>query len=255
MSHVTTDRVDLREHVLDLQKQPVITKDTVTLEIDALVYFRIIDPINAVYRVVNLPDAIEFLVQSSLRNILAHTTLDETFASREVINNELLAIVQRDSERWGVRIMRVEVVDIDPPADVRQAMEEQIKAERERRSLMLSADGKRESAVIRSRGTAAQILNRAEAERASTVLRAKGTAEAKRLEAQAQARSLRVIKDALTAAAAASEDAAVKATEYLTAIGYLTSLGRLARSNGDATLVLLPQGAVDVARAATAAAP
>lgn len=190
----TRDRVDLREHVIDLGKQPVITKDTVQIVIDALVYFRIVDPRNAVYRVQNLPDAIEFLTQSTLRNIMAHTTLDETFSSRETINQELLATVQRDSERWGVEITRVEIFNILPPNDIKDAMERQIKSERLRRSTVLVADGTRESSIIKSRGDAARILNDANGRRAAEIAAARGKAEAAKILGEALAQELQIIQ-------------------------------------------------------------
>lgn len=152
-----TDRIDTREHVLDFGRQHVITKDTVQLDIDALVYFRITDPRVAVFKIQNVPDAIELLTQATLRNVIAQMTLDDTFSSREQINAELLSKVQRDAERWGVTITRVEIFNILPPHDIRSAMENQIKSERERRSTVLQADGERESAVIRSRGDAARV--------------------------------------------------------------------------------------------------
>lgn len=132
-----TERIDLREHVIDFGRQHVITKDTVQVDIDALVYFRITDPRLAIFQVQNLPDSIEFLTQATLRNIIANMTLDDTFSSREEINAALLSRVQPDCERWGVSIIRVEIFNILPPDDIKRAMEQQIKAERDRRSEVL----------------------------------------------------------------------------------------------------------------------
>jgi regulator of protease activity HflC (stomatin/prohibitin superfamily) len=145
--------------------------------------------------------------------------------------------VQLDSERWGVQITRVEIFNILPPRDIAQAMERQIKAERNRRAKVLHADGTRESAVIRSRGEAAQILNAAEAERTGTVARAKGTAEAKRVQARAQATAVRHIRGALG-------DSGYKAVDYLAAVTYLTTLGRVS-SGGRA--IMLPWTTVNMA--------
>lgn len=153
-----TDRIDMREHILDFGKQNVITKDTVPMEIDALVYYRITDAELAVFKIQNLPDAIELLTQSTLRNIIADMNLDDTFSSREEISAILREKTAGDAERWGVTIIRVEIMNIDPPGDIKQAMEKQIQEERERRSTVLQADGQRESSIVRSRGDAAKII-------------------------------------------------------------------------------------------------
>ena len=189
----------------------------------------------------NLPDAIEFLTQSTLRNILAHTTLDETFASREAISEELLSVVRRDSERWGVDITRVEIFNILPPDDIKDAMENQIKSERKRRSTVLKADGERESSIIRSRGQAAQILNQAEGTRAESIADARGMAEARRIEATSQKQAIEELRSALA-------DSSIKASQYFAAMSYLNTLGGFTRSgtpDSETTLILLPREATD----------
>lgn len=133
----SSPRIDLREQVIDFGKQNVITKDTVQIRINALVYYQIVDPRLAVLNIQNLPDAIELLTQSTLRNIIASLTLDDAFSSRERINDDLLKAIVRDAERWGVTITRVEVQHIIPPADIKTTMEAQIIAERNRRSMVL----------------------------------------------------------------------------------------------------------------------
>lgn len=235
---MTTDRIDMREHLIDLGDQTVITRDTVQLELDALVYFRITDPLRAVYQVQNLPDSIELLTQSTLRNIIAGLTLDDTFSSREEINAELLGKVSRDCERWGVTITRVEIFDIQPPSDIQTAMTQQITAERERRSTVLTADGERESSIILSRGEAAQLILQAEGFRAASVLRAKGAADAKKLMAIAEAQCLADIR-------AAVAPHGVRGVDYLTAVEYLNSLARLSGGSAD-KVVLVPMDSVDV---------
>ncbi len=152
-----TDRIDLREHCIDLGKQHVITKDTVQINVDALVYYQISDAVLAVYSVANLPDALTLLTQTTLRNVVAHITLDESFASRDLINARLRDKTSRDAERWGVAITRVEIMNIFAPDDIRDAMEKQIKEERERRSSVLRADGDREAAIVSSKGNAAKV--------------------------------------------------------------------------------------------------
>jgi regulator of protease activity HflC (stomatin/prohibitin superfamily) len=215
-----------------------LQKDTVQLELDALVYFRITDPQRAVYQVQNLPDAVELLTQSTLRNIVAGLTLDDTFSSREDINAELLAKVARDCERWGVQITRVEVFNISPPSDILDAMTKQITAERERRSNVLTADGERESSVILSRGNAAQMVLEAEGMRASSVLKAKGAADAKKIMAAAEAQCLSDIR-------AATSPYNVRGVDYLTAVEYLNTLARVTAGNSS-KVVLVPMDSVDV---------
>jgi regulator of protease activity HflC (stomatin/prohibitin superfamily) len=239
VKRIVTDRIDTREHIIDFPSaHQVITSDNVMVKIDALVYFRISDPRVAVYQVENLPDAIEVLTQSTLRDIIARMTLDDTFSSREVINDALNVKIQRDCERWGVTITRVEIFNIWPPSDIQAAMERQIKSERSRRSTVLQADGQREVAIIRSRGEAARMVLTAEGARAADVLRAEGKAAAKKMLAEAEAASLNDIKRAVSAAG-------VRAVDYLTAIKYLEMLGGLSRGHSSTKVVLLPTEAVD----------
>ncbi|KAF0709073.1 hypothetical protein AaE_012985 [Aphanomyces astaci] len=230
----TTERVDMREH-------HVITKDTVMIDIDALVYFRIVDPRLAVYKAQNIPDSVELVTQATLRNIIATMTLDDTFSSRDEINYELLSKVKHDVERWGVTITRVEIFDIIPPMDIKLAMEQQIKAERWRRSEVLEADGQRESMIVNSRGDAARMVLRAEGDRASMLLRATGEAEAKMLSSKAEAQSMESIRAAIT-------EAGVRAVDYLTAIQYLNVLRSIninPSRTSDMRLVLLPMDTVN----------
>ena len=230
---ITTDRIDMREHVIDFGKQNVITKDTVQIQIDALLYFRVSDPRLAVFKIHNLPDAVELLTQSTLRNIIAHMTLDDTFSSRERINAELLHKIQRDTERWGVSVTRVEIFNITPPGDILNAMQKQIKAERDRRSAVLKADGARLASIIESHGTAAKLILEAEGDRSSDVKRAHGDAKAKLLVAEAQAACLDVLRDAV-----AEYD--IRAVDYLTAIQYLNALRCLTVNNTKNNVVLFP---------------
>ncbi|RYG52776.1 SPFH/Band 7/PHB domain protein [archaeon] len=215
-----------------------VQRDTVQLNLDALVYFRIVDPLRAVYQVQNLPDSVELLTQSTLRNIIAGLTLDDTFSSREIINTELLSKVQRDCERWGVNITHVEVFNISPPSDILDAMTKQITAERERRSAVLVADGERESSIIKSRGEAAQLILQAEANRATSVLRAQGGAEARKIMAAAEAQCLTDIRNAVA-------PFSVRGVDYLSTVEYLNSLARLTAGSGS-KVVLVPSESVDV---------
>ncbi|EQC38525.1 hypothetical protein SDRG_04231 [Saprolegnia diclina VS20] len=234
---IMSETVDMREHVIEFARQHVITKDTVMIDIDALVYFRIVDPRLAVYKAQNIPDSVELVTQATLRNIIATMTLDDTFSSRDEINTELLNRVKPDVERWGVTITRVEIFDIVPPNDIKLAMEQQIKAERERRSEVLEADGQRESCIVNSRGDAAGLVLRAEGDRASTLLKATGLAEAKMLSSKAEAQSMEAIR-------AAINEVGVRAVDYLTAIQYLNILRKINVNQGNLRLVLVPMDTV-----------
>lgn len=231
-----TDRIDMREHVIDFGRQHVITQDTVEMYIDALVYFHIVDARLAVLGVQNLPDSIELLTQASLRNIISTMTLDDTFSSREKINHHLLQKMRDDAERWGVKITRVEIFNLDPASDIKVAMERQIKAERERRAMVLEADGVRQSQVIRSRGDAARLIFDAVGKSKAAVNESKGIFEEKTLAAEAQSKSLQYIQSSL-----ASSDC--RAVDYLTAIQYLKALSKLNGQNLSA--ILLPTDTID----------
>ena len=233
---LTTDRIDLREHVIDFGKQHVITHDTVEMYIDALVYFRIVDARLAVLEIQNLPDAVELLTQATLRNVISNMTLDDTFSSREKINYQLLQKMRNDAERWGVEVTRVEIFNLDPANDVKEAMEKQIKAERERRAMVLQSDGVRQSRVIRSRGDAAKLIFDAVGKAKAAINDSKGRATEKELYADAQAKSLTSISKNLA-------NNNVRAVDYLTAINYLKTLSKM---DGNKTnVVLLPTRTVD----------
>jgi len=235
------ERIDMREHVLDFGKQTVITKDTVAMDIDALVYYQIADPRLAVYKIQNLPTAIELLVQTTLRNLIAHVTLDESFSSRETLNNQLLSVVATDAQRWGVSIVRVEVVSIDPPGDIKRAMEEQIRCSRDRRASVLQADGDKESSIIQSRGACAQTVLKAEGVRTCTIQKAKGDAQAKLMKAKAEADCVLLLREAIQGSGFTSR----RAVDYLVAVQYLSSLRSLTSSSQPSEVILIPREIVD----------
>jgi regulator of protease activity HflC (stomatin/prohibitin superfamily) len=239
-----TPRIDMREHVIDFARQHVITRDTVLIDIDALVYYQITDPELAVFKVQNLPDAVELLTQTTLRNLIAHMTLDDTFSSREVINAQLKDATKLDAERWGITIKHVEILNIFPPKEIQNAMEHQIREERERRSTVLLADGERESEIIKSQGERAKVVLQAEGDKTANLQRAKGKAEARILLAKAEAESIKSVREAIEATST-STDAYVRATDYLVALEYLESLGKLTARNGKSAVVLLPSETLD----------
>ncbi len=171
-----SEMVDLREQVLDFPKQSVITKDNVMMEIDAVLYYQVVDPERAVYGIANLVDGIEKLVQTTLRNVVGQLSLDETLASRETINAQLRAVLDETTPNWGVRVSRVELQEISPPEDIRRRMELQMTAEREKRAAILKAEGEKQAAILESEGEASAEIRRAEAVKQAEILRAEGMA-------------------------------------------------------------------------------
>ena len=228
---ITTSVIDLREQVYDFPSQQVITRDNVTTEINALLYFQITDPKKAVYEIDNLPNAIEKLTQTSLRNVIGELELDETLTSRDTINSKLQVILDDATNKWGVKVNRVELQDIPPPESVRVAMEKQMQAERNRRAEILNAEGEKQSLILRSEGEKASRINEAEATKQSEVLRAEGEARAILLNAQAEADAIKCI-----AAAIASEQ--TDPATYMLAMKYIETLKEMTSGKDNKTIYM-----------------
>ena len=211
-----TPRIDLRETVYDFPRQNVITKDNVTITINALLYFQIVDAKKAGYSIANLPDAIEKLTQTNLRNLVGQLDLDETLVSRDKINQELRAILDEATNKWGVKINRVELQDIIPPADIQSSMEKQMKAERDRRAAILEAEGLKKSAILKAEGQKEAAINQAEGEKQAAILKAEGIAQARVIEADAEKEAIHRIIDALADKG--------QPDKYLIAMKYLETL-------------------------------
>ena len=173
-----TKFIDLREQVLDYPKQNVITKDNVTVAIDAVIYFQVIEPKRSIYEIVNYPIAIEKLTQTTLRNVIGELELDETLTSRDTINSKLQVILDEATDKWGIKVNRVELQDIIPPDDIKKQMEKQMSAEREKRASILFAEGEKQSAILRAEGVRESLINKAQGEKQSSILRAQGEAKA-----------------------------------------------------------------------------
>lgn len=235
---VATNTIDLREQVYDFPSQQVITRDNVTTEINALLYFQITDPKKAVYEIDNLPNAIEKLTQTSLRNVIGELELDETLTSRDTINTKLQAILDDATNKWGVKVNRVELQDITPPESVRVAMEKQMQAERNRRAEILNAEGEKQSLILRSEGEKASRINEAEAHKQSEILRAEGAARAIILNAEAEADAIRRVAEAV---AAGQTDPAA----YMLAMKYIDTLCEMT-SGKDNKTVYIPYEASSV---------
>lgn len=214
-------KIDLREAVYDFPRQNVITKDNVSISINALLYFQIVDPKSAVYEIQNLPDAIEKLTQTNLRNLVGQLDLDESLVSRDKINHELRAILDEATNKWGVKVNRVELQDIIPPADIQSAMEKQMKAERDRRAAILEAEGLKKSAVLKAEGEKEAAINRAEGEKQANILRAEGVAQARILEADGEKEAIQRIINAL--ADKGQPDKYLIAMKYLETMKTITS--------------------------------
>jgi len=223
-------RFDLREAVYDFPKQNVITKDNVTMEINALLYYQITDPKAAVYEVNNLPEAIEKLTQTTLRNVIGSMDLDETLVSRDAINERLRLILDEATDKWGVKVNRVELQEVNPPLDIRQAMEKQMRAERDRRATILEAEGKKRSAILESEGVKESQVLRATGEAEARKIRAEGEAQARLKIAEAEAKAVTMIRDVVPEG---------DPLPYMIAIQYIKALPELTKGKND-KLVVIP---------------
>ena len=221
--------VDLREQVMDFPPNPVITRDNVTMNVDTVLYYQITDPMKATYEIVDLGGAIHQLTVTSLRNVMGELTLDETLTSRETVNARLRDVLDDATDKWGVKVNRVELKNIEPPSEIREAMAKQMKAERERRAVVTEAEGTKTAAILEAEGKRDAAIAEAEGEKRSTILEAEGTAEARLKIAQAESEALVRVGKALGETSPAN---------YLIALKYLESLEKM--SNGQATKIFLP---------------
>ncbi len=229
--YVYTNTIDLREQVYDFDRQNVITKDNIQMQINALLYFQIVDPFKAVYEINNLPNAIEKLTQTTLRNIIGEMELDQTLTSRDTINTKLRGVLDDATNKWGIKVNRVELQDITPPASVLQAMEKQMQAERDKRATILTSEGEKQAQILQSEGEKAAKINRAEAEKQQAILLAEGEATARIRKAEAEAQAI----DKITAAVGKTTNPA----NYLLAKNYIQMLQDVA-SGDKAKTVFLP---------------
>lgn len=226
-----SDRIDLREQVYDFPEQSVITKDNVTTRINALLYFQITDPFKAVYEIDNLPNAIEKLTQTTLRNVIGELELDETLTSRDTINSKLRAVLDDASNKWGVKVNRVELQDITPPETVRNAMEQQMQAERERRAKILKAEGEKTSAILKSEGEKESQINKASADKESQILIAEGEARAKILQAEAEAAAIAKISEAIHGTGS-------NPASYMLAVKYIETMKEMVSGKDNKTVYM-----------------
>ena len=211
-----TQTIDLRENLLNFPAQDVITKDNVTMRIDAVLYYRIIDPVKVAYAINDFSDAIEKLTQTTLRNVVGEIELDETLSSREFINTRIRQVVDEVTDAWGIDVTRVELQDIQPPPRIAQTMELQMTAERQKRAEILEAEGEKSAAILRAEGSAEAKVKAADAD-----------ARARVLSAQAEARAIDEVKKSI------GEENLV---QYLIALRYLETLPEITKKSGFASL-------------------
>ena len=242
-----SNRVSLKERVLDFAPQPVITKDNVTMQIDTVVYFQITDPKLYTYGVERPMSAIENLTATTLRNIIGDLELDETLTSRDLINAKMRAILDEATDPWGIKVNRVELKNIIPPADIQNAMEKQMRAERERREAILRAEGEKRSAILVAEGQKESVILEAEAEKAAAILRAEAKKEAQIREAEGEAEAILKVQKAtaegirmINEAAPSKEVIAIRGLEALVQVG-----------NGQSTKIIIPSEIQNIASLVT----
>ena len=224
--------VTLKEIVKDFAPQPVITKDNVTMQIDTVVYFQITDPKLYTYGVENPVNAIENLTATTLRNLIGELELDQTLTSRDIINSKMRAILDEATDPWGIKVNRVEVKNIIPPRDIQDAMEKQMRAERERREKILQAEGEKKSSILLAEGEKESAILRAEANRESKIRIAEGEAEALLKLKQAEAEGIRLLKEA-------------GADQTVIALKSLDAMAKVA--DGKATKIIIPSDLQNIA--------
>ena len=214
-------KIDLRESVYDFPRQTVITKDNVSISINALLYFQIVDAKSAVYEIQNLPEAIEKLTQTTLRNLVGQMDLQETLTSRSKINNELRTTLDEATNKWGVKVNRVEIQDIFPPADIQASMDKLMKADRDKQARITEAEGLKEAAIKNAEGEREAAIRTAEGAKQAEILRAEGVAQARIIEADAEKEAIQRIIDAL--AEKGQPDKYLIAMKYLETMEAITS--------------------------------
>ena len=232
--------VSLKQQTMDVTPQSVITKDNVTITIDTVVFYQITDPVKAVYEIESLQKGIAYIAITTIRDIVGKMDLDSTFSSRDSINNQLRQTLDEATDRWGCKVDRVEIKDIKPPTDIRDAMEKQMNAERNKRAIILEAEGKRQADITLAEGKKQSTILEAEAERESSIRRAQGVRESRILEAEGNAEAIKKVADAKAQEIAQVYGAIMNAKpdDKLIAIKSLETLEKVA--DGKANKVFIP---------------
>jgi regulator of protease activity HflC (stomatin/prohibitin superfamily) len=226
-----TTQIDLREQFIDLPPQSVITRDNVMVNVDSVIYWQITDPFKSAYEIADLVGSIVQLTFTGMRSVIGKLDLDHTLSSREQINNELRLILDEATDKWGVKVTRVDIKNITPPEEVRITMEKQMTAERNRRALVLQAEGEKQAAMTRAEGEKQAAITRAEGEKESAVLQADGAAQARLRNAAAEAQAIAQISQTLGSQA--------NTAQYLITARYIESLRDMSRSQ-NAKVIFMP---------------
>jgi len=243
-------RVSLKEQVADFAPQPVITKDNVTMMIDTVIYMQITDPKLYAYGVINPMSAIENLTSTTLRNIIGELELDETLTSRDMINTRMRTVLDEATDPWGIKVNRVEVKNIAPPRSIQEAMEKQMRAERERRESILKAEGEKQSAILVAEGQKASAILKAEAEKAAVILQAEAAKEAQIREAEGEAQAILNVQRATMEGLNMIKS--VNADDPLIKLKSLEALQKVA--DGQATKIIIPSEIQNLAGLVTSVA-
>lgn len=222
--------IDLREQYIDLPPQPVITRDNVTINVDSVVYWQITDPAKSVYEVNDLVGGIVQLTITGMRSVMGEMDLDHTLSNRDQINSKLRLILDEATDKWGVKVTRVDVKNINPPEDVRITMEKQMTAERNRRALILEAEGDKQAEITRAEGEKQAAITRSEGEKQSAILQAEGAAQARLRSASAEAEAISQISKIIGNPA--------ETTQYLITARYIESLRDMSRSNNSKVIFM-----------------
>jgi regulator of protease activity HflC (stomatin/prohibitin superfamily) len=230
------DTIDMRELITKIEPQQVITRDNVTMEVDAVIYYLIADPVRATYEVQNLRWGLEQLTLSALRNVIGQLDLDHTLASRDATNTQLRAALDTATQQWGVKVMRIELKNITPPEEIRLTMEKQMTAERTRRAVVTTAEGEKAAAILSAEGQKQSQIVKAEGSKESAILAAEGQAQARLRVAQAEAQAIELVTKALGEIGSPAQ--------YMIAQKYLESLTSIAA--GAEKIVFLPYEASGV---------
>ena len=242
-------RIDLKELVADFPPQPVITKDNVTMQIDTVVYYQVTDPIKYVFEIANPDMAIANLTATTLRNCIGELDLDGTLTSRDLINSKMRTILDEATDKWGIKINRVELKNIMPPKDIQIAMEKQMRAERERREAILQAEGEKQSSILRAEGEKQSSILKAEAKKESMIREAEGERQSRILKAQGDAESIREVAKAKAYGEAAVIEQVFKAMkeadidDNMLALKSMEALEKIAE--GESTKLVLPSDTVN----------
>jgi regulator of protease activity HflC (stomatin/prohibitin superfamily) len=243
-------KVSLKEQVADFAPQPVITKDNVTMMIDTVIYMQITDPKLYTYGVINPMSAIENLTSTTLRNIIGELELDETLTSRDMINTRMRTVLDEATDPWGIKVNRVEVKNIAPPKSIQEAMEKQMRAERERRESILKAEGEKQSAILVAEGQKASAILKAEAEKAAVILQAEAAKEAQIREAEGEAQAILSVQKATMEGLNMIKS--VNADDPLIKLKSLEALQKVA--DGQATKIIIPSEIQNLAGLVTSVA-